>query len=117
MSVAAVGLSLPLILEFLFGPVNLWTGRTMDNFVRFTGFPPPVATRVFAPAKLVAAALLIAGLFVISLSIAGAGLAVAISVVYLGRLAGRGRRDPSGLAAFILFGALGVALLAVRLAS
>jgi len=28
--------SVPLILEFLFAPMNLWTGRTIGNFVRFT---------------------------------------------------------------------------------
>lgn len=117
MTVAAVILSAPLILEFVFGPVNLWTRRTMDNFVRFTGFRPAVATQVFAPAKLMTAALLIAGLFVRGLSVVGAGLALAISAVYLSRLAAPGRRDPSGLVAFLLFGALAAALLAVRLAS
>lgn len=117
MTVAAVILSVPLILEFTFAPVNLWTGRTMDNFVRFTGFRPPVATLMFAPAKLITAALLIAGVFAVSLGIAGAALAVAIPAVYLARLAGPGRRDPSGLVAFTLFGALAAALLAVRLAS
>lgn len=43
MTVAAAILSVSLILEFVFGPLNLRTGRTMDNFVRFTGFRPTVA--------------------------------------------------------------------------
>jgi hypothetical protein len=45
-------LSLLLAAEFVFAPVNLWTGRTIGNFVRFTGLPPRFATLVLAPAKL-----------------------------------------------------------------
>jgi hypothetical protein len=56
-TVAVWILSLLLIAEFVMAPVNLWTGRTMPLFVRFTGYPRSVATRVFAPVKLASAAL------------------------------------------------------------
>ncbi len=108
-------LSVPLIAEFVFAPVNLWTGRTMGNYTRFTGLPPWSATRLLAPVKLATAMLLTAGLAVRALSIAGAALAVAVSVFYLARLAGPGRRDRAGLAGFAIFGALACALLALRL--
>jgi hypothetical protein len=115
MTILAIVISIPLILEFLFAPFNLWTGRTMDNFVRFTGFDPWVARTLFAPAKLASAVLLLVGLFVWDLSVAGAILALVISAVYVVRLLGRGRRDRAGLVGFLLFGLLAAALLAVRL--
>jgi hypothetical protein len=115
MTILAVVLSIPLILEFLFAPVNLWTGRTIDTFVRFTGFAPSVARALFAPAKLACAVLLLVGLVVWDASVAGAILALVISAVYLVRLLGRGRRDPAGLVGFGLFGLLAAALLVVRL--
>ena len=108
-------LSVPLIAEFVFAPVNLWTGRTMGNYTRFTRLPRWSATRVLAPVQLATAMPLTAGLAVRALSIAGAALAVAVCVFYLARLAGPGRRDRAGLAGFALFGALACALLAVRL--
>jgi hypothetical protein len=115
-TIAAVVLAVPLILEFLFAPVNLWTGRTMDNYLRFTGLPAAFATRVLAPVKLATAIVLIIGVWVRVLGIIGAALALAISCFYLVRLAGPGRRDTAGIAGFALFGALAAALLAVRLA-
>jgi hypothetical protein len=115
MRVLAVILAVPLILEFVFAPINLWTGRTMQNFVRFTGYAPRTATTLFAPIKLLTAALLAIGLFIRGVGIAGATIALAISVVYLVRLSARGRRDPAGLAGFALFGVLAAALLVVRL--
>jgi hypothetical protein len=110
-------LSVVLITEFVFAPVNLWTGRTMRNYMRFTGLPPWFATSVLAPVKLATALSLAAGLAVRALGIAGAALALAISCFYLVRLAQPGRRDPAGLAGFTLFGALASALLALRLAT
>jgi hypothetical protein len=115
MTIAATILAAPLILEFVFAPMNLWTGRTIGNFVRFTGFAPPVARLLFAPAKLVTAALLAAGIAVRELSLAGAAAALAISCVYVARLLGPGRRDPAGLIGFTLFGLLAAALLIVRI--
>lgn len=115
MSVLAVILAVPLILEFVFAPINLWTARTMPNFVRFTGYAPRTATTLFAPIKLLTAALLAVGLFIRGVGIAGASIALAISAVYLVRLSAPGRRDPAGLAGFSLFGALAAALLVVRL--
>ncbi len=115
LKLAALIISVPLILEWVFAPFNLWTGRTLENFVRFTGFQPRVATRLFAPVKLAVAGLLIAGLAVPVLSIAGAVGTVLISLGYLARLLAPGRRDPAGLVGFTLFGLIGVALLTVRL--
>jgi hypothetical protein len=117
MTVAVAILSLLLMAEFVFAPVNLWTGRTMGNYVRFTGLPPWFATRVLAPIKLVTALALAAGLAVRVLSIAGAAAALAISCLYLVRLVSPARRDPAGLAGFAVFGALASALLALRIAA
>jgi hypothetical protein len=116
MTIAIWIVSLPLIAEWVMAPVNLWTGRTMPLFTRFTGYPPAVARRVFAPVKLGCAALLGAGLAVRPLSLAGAALTIAICAVYLARLAAPGRRAPDGIMAFTLFGALGLALLVLQLA-
>lgn len=115
MSVLAIVLSAPLILEFVFAPINLWTGRTTDNFVCFTGFAPATARALFAPAKLVTAALLMGGLAVRDLSLAGGAAALAISCVYIVRLLERSRRDAAGLFGFALFGLLAAALLVVRI--
>lgn len=108
-------LSLLLIAEFVMAPINLWTGRTMPLFTKFTGFSPATARRVFAPVKLGAAVLVAVGLAFRPASIAGAAVTVAVCALYLIRLAAPGRRDPSGVMAFFLFGALAVALLAVQL--
>lgn len=111
---ASIALSLLLIAEWVMAPVNLWTGRTMPLFERFTGHSPTVARWVFAPAKALTALLLVLGLFARPPAIAGAALSTAICGYYLIRLAAPGRRDPSGVAAFVLFGACSVALLLVR---
>lgn len=116
MIVAVVILSLLLAAEFAFAPVNLWTGRTMGNFTRYTGLPPRFATHVLAPVKLATCVALLAGLAVLPLSIAGAAAALAISCFYLVRLAAPGRRDPAGITGFAIFGALAAALLILRLA-
>lgn len=114
MTAVADALSALLILEFLFAPFNLWTGRTMPNFTRFTGLPPRVATRFLAPLKLATAIVLIVGLAVRGASIAGALLALAISAFYLVMLSHPARRDGAGLAGFTIFGALALAVLLVR---
>jgi hypothetical protein len=114
MTALADVLSALLIAEFVFAPINLWTGRTMANFTRFTGLPPRFATRFLAPLKLLTAVLLIAGLAVAALSIAGAVVTLAICAFYLVRLAHPRRRDPAGVAGFAIFGTLALALLLVR---
>ena|SRR6266851_1012193 len=111
MTIAVWILSLLLIAEFVMAPINLWTGRTMPLFTRFTGFPPEVATRVFAPVKLASAALIATGLAVPAAGIAGAAIVSGICAVYLVRLAAPGRRDVSGIAGFALFGSWAVALI------
>jgi hypothetical protein len=107
--------SLLLAAAFVFAPVNFWTGRTIGNYIRFTGLPPRFATHILAPAKLATAVLLIAGLGVWVLSIAGAGAALAICCFYLVRLAQPTRLDPAGLTGFAIFGELACALLALRI--
>jgi len=108
-------LSVPLIAEFIFAPVNLWTGRTIGNCRRFTGLSPWFATRVLAPVKLATALALSIGLALQVVSMIGAALALVVSLFYLVRLAGPGRRDPVGLAGFAIFGAIACALLALRI--
>jgi len=115
MTIAIWILSLLLIAEWVMAPINLWTGRTMPLFTKFTGFSPATARRAFAPVKLAAAVLLVAGLAFRPASIVGAAITVAICALYLIRLAAPGRRDPSGVAAFLLFGALAVALLVLQI--
>jgi hypothetical protein len=115
LKLAAIVISVPLILEWAFAPFNLWSGRTLENFVRFTGFQTRVATHVFAPVKLALAALLIAGLAVPALSVAGAAGTVLISLGYLACLLAPGRRDAAGIVCFAVFGLIGAAPLTVRL--
>ena len=116
MAVAAILLAIPLILEFVFGPLNLWRERTTSNWVRFTGWSVAAAKRVAAPIKLGCAVLLVAGLAWRPASIAGAAAACAVSAFYLVRLAAPSRRALDGIAAFVLFGALAASLLAIQLA-
>ncbi len=115
MTAATWALSLPLIAEVIFGPVNLWTGRTIENWIRFTGLSPGSARVVAAPLKLVTAVLLAAGIWLRDLGAAGAGLAVAIALFYLVRLAHPRRRARDGIAAFTIFGMLAAGLLVVQL--
>lgn len=107
-------LSALLVAEFVMAPINLWTGRTMPNFTRFTGYSPDVARRVFAPVKLVAAVLVGVGIAVRPAGIAGAAITTAVCAVYLIRLAAPGRRDGAGIAGFGIFGACAVALLVMQ---
>lgn len=115
MTVATYALSAPLIAESLLAPLNLWRGRTIGNWYRFTGLDARIAHRLAAPAKLTTAALLIAGLVVRSFGVVGAAAALAIAVFYLVRLAYPGRRAADGIVAFTLFGLIAGALLAIQL--
>jgi len=116
MTAAIWVLSILLIAEFIMAPINLWTGRTMLNFTRFTGYRPQLARLGFAPVKLLAAVLIAIGLAVRFAGLLGAALTSAICVLYLVRLAAPGRRDGAGIAGFTLFGLWAVALLALQLA-
>ena len=107
-------LSLLLIAEFVMAPINLWTGRTMPLFTRFTGFPPAVARRVFAPVKLISAALVGIGIAVPLVGLVGAVIITVVCLVYLVRLSAPGRRDGSGIAGFALFGVWAVGLLVLQ---
>lgn len=113
MTVAVVLLTLLLAAEFFVAPFNLWSGRTMPLYRRFTGMSDTFAHRVLAPVKLATAAILLAGLGWRPATVVGAAAATAICLFYLVRLARPSGRDRTGLMAFSLFGALSVALLAV----
>lgn len=109
-------LSVPLIAEFVFAPLNLWQGRTSANWVRFTGLSPRSAQLFAAPAKLVTAVLLIVGVVWRPPGLVGAAACIAIAVFYLVRLSHPARRRAvDGYVAFTLVGALGVGLLAFQL--
>lgn len=114
MTVAIWILSLPLIAEFVMAPVNLWTGRTMQNFTRFTGQSAALARTVFAPVKLAGAVLLAVGLAVAPAGLAGAVIIAAVCAAYVLLLAAPGRRDPAGLFFFGAGLAMSVALIALR---
>lgn len=115
MIVAIWILSVLLIAEFVMAPINLWTGRTMPLFTRFTGFAPDVARRVFAPVKLGSAVLVGIGIAVPVIGLVGAAIITLVCLVYLVRLCAPGRRDGSGIAGFALFGAWAVAALVLQL--
>ncbi|HEV8223212.1 MAG TPA: hypothetical protein VGQ05_23345 [Streptosporangiaceae bacterium] len=83
MTIAAAVLSLLLAAEFTAAPVNLWTGRTIGNFTRYTGLPPRFATQVLAPVKLAIAVALIAGLAGLAGFAVFGALAVALLAVAL----------------------------------
>ena len=108
--------SIPLIAEFTFAPFNLWSDRTMPNFVRFTGLYPDLARRVVAPLKLIGALLLAVGLAVGTAGAVGAALLALISAFYLWRLLGQRRRHIDGLCAFSLSLILAVAAMVLELA-
>lgn len=116
MTVALWICSLPLIAEFAVAPFNLWSGRTLPTFARFTALPSYLATRVFAPLKLVGALLLAAGLASRGPGVVGAGLIALISGAYLVRLAAPCRRHADGLVAFGLCMALVLAVMVLQLA-
>lgn len=116
MTLALYLMSVPLIAESVFAPVNLWTGQTTANWVRFTGLPARSARLFAAPAKLVTAALLILGLAWRPAGLAGAAACVAIALFYLVRLVHPARRRAvDGVVAFALFGGVGAVLFAVQL--
>jgi hypothetical protein len=108
-------LSVLLIAEFVIAPINLWTGRTMPLFTRFTRFSPTVARRVFAPTKLAAATLIAIGLAVPAAGVAGAAVTAGTCAVYLLQLARPGHHECSGVAAFALFGSSALALLVLQI--
>jgi uncharacterized membrane protein YphA (DoxX/SURF4 family) len=94
--------SLLLIAEFVMAPINLWTGRTMPNFTKFTGLRPAVARWIFAPVKLVGAILVAIGLFSSPFALVGGTILGAVCALYLILLALPGRRDLGGIAAFAI---------------
>jgi hypothetical protein len=115
MTVALWICSVPLIAEFLIAPFNLWSGRTMPNFVRFTALPPRLATHVFAPVKLLGAILLAVGLASSPAGVAGGAIIALVSAAYLMRLAAPQRQHGDGLTAFGLSLVFAVATIVLQL--
>jgi uncharacterized membrane protein YphA (DoxX/SURF4 family) len=107
-------LSLLLILEFVFAPVNLITGRNVPLFTEFTGISDRRAVLLVAGLDALGAVLVAIGLFVRGVSIAGAALLTAVCGWYLVMMIVRRHRG-MGLAGFLLFGAWAVGLLAAQL--
>jgi hypothetical protein len=107
--------SVPLIAEFAVAPFNLWSGRTIANFQRFTSLPARTATGALAPVKLAGAGLLAIGLAVPPAGVAGAAVIVLVSGFYLVRLAGRERHHADGIVAFGVSLALALAVLGLQL--
>ena len=108
--------SVPLIAEFVVAPFNLWSGRTMPNFVRFTGLPPRTARRVVSPLKLIGAGLLAVGLAVRAAGVVGAAVIALVSAFYLARLIGGKRHHLDGLCAFGISLILAAVVLVLQLA-
>ncbi|MEZ0095498.1 hypothetical protein [Streptacidiphilus sp. EB129] len=111
MTIAVWILTVLLVAEFVMAPINLWTGRTMPMFTTFTGYPPSLATRVFAPVKLLGAVLATVGLFAPAAGVVGAAILTPVCALYLVRPAAPGRRSGAGVGAFLLFGSWAVAVL------
>lgn len=115
MTALAVVLAVVLAAEYSIAPINLLTGRTIAIYQRYTGLPTWFAVRVLAPVKAATAGALIVGIAWRAAAISGAAASLAICVFYLIRLVRPGGRDATGIAAFGLFGALSVGLLAVQI--
>ena len=115
MTVLLWSCSLPLIAEFAMAPFNLWSGRTLPNFQRFTALPPGLATGVLAPVKLAGAILVAVGLALMPAGAAGAAILALVSAFYVLRLCARSRRHLDGLVAFSLSLGLAIAVLVLQL--
>ena len=83
-------------------------------FTEFTGFSPTTGRNLFAPAMLVGAALMAVGLAIRPMGVAGAAIITSICVVFLIRLTAPGRCATLGIFAYLLFGGLATALLALQ---
>ena len=107
-------LAVVLAAEYVFAPINLWTGRTLAVYRRYTGLPVQFARWALAPVKLATAAMLLLGLMWQRAAVARAAVSIAICLFYLFRLARPGGRDGTRIAAFSIFGAPSVALLVLQ---
>ncbi|MFF4650456.1 hypothetical protein [Streptomyces sp. NPDC001380] len=115
MTAVVVILSILLILEFSFAPVNLVTGRNAPLFTQFTGISSRNAMLVVAAVDALGALLVAVGLFAPKVSIAGAVLITALCAWYLVMMVRHGHFG-SGLVGFLLFGSWSVGLLWAQLA-
>jgi hypothetical protein len=111
---AVVVLSILLILEFSFAPVNLIDGHNAPLFREYTGIQGHGGLVAVAWIDGIGAALVAIGLFSRRISIVGAGLLSALCAWYLVMILGHGA-NAGGLAGFVLFGAWAVGLLWVQL--
>lgn len=115
MTMVVVALAVLLAAEFVVAPINLWSGRTIAVYRRYTGLPIWFAQWVLAPLKAATAMALLVGLAWRTTSVVGAAASTAVCVFYLVRLARPGGREGTGVVAFGLFGALSLALLLLQL--
>jgi hypothetical protein len=111
---AVAVLSVLLILEFGFAPVNLIDGHNAPLFREYTGIHSHTGLVVVAWIDGIGAALVALGLFSRRVGIAGAGLLSALCAWYLVMILGHGA-NAGGLAGFVLFGAWAVGLLWLQL--
>lgn len=114
MTVAIWILSLALVAEFVASPIHIWNGHNMHFFTGFTGLSPATGRKAVAPAMLLGAALMAGGLAFRPAGIAGAAIITAVCALFLVRLAAPGRRASLGIFAYLLFGGLAAALLALQ---
>lgn len=107
-------LSVLLILEFGFAPVNLIDGHNAPLFREYTGIHAHSGLVAVAWIDGIGAALVALGLFSRWVGIAGAGLLSALCAWYLVMILGHGA-NAGGLGGFLLFGAWAVGLLWLQL--
>lgn len=108
-------LSILLILEFVFAPVNLITGRNAPLFTEFTGIESRTAMLVVAGLDALGALLVAIGLFAPKVSVAGAVLLTALCGWYIVMMVLNGHFG-MGMIGFLLFGSWAVGLLWAQLA-
>jgi hypothetical protein len=115
MTAVVIVLSILLILEFSFAPVNLISGRNAPLFTQFTGITSRSAMLAVAAIDALGALLVAVGLFAPKVSITGAVLLTALCAWYLVMMVRHGHFG-SGMVGFLLFGSWSAGLLWAQLA-
>ncbi|MGH3415582.1 MAG: hypothetical protein ACRDVE_06885 [Actinocrinis sp.] len=113
MSILSAALSVPLILEFTFAPINLITGRNAHLFTEFTGLTSRPAMLTMAALNAAGAGLLTVGLINRQAAVLGALIIGGVSAWYLIMMMRNGHAG-IGVPAFLLTGALAVGILLER---
>ncbi len=113
MSILSAALSVPLILEFTFAPINLVTGRNAHLFTEFTGITNRKAMLAVAAVNALGAGLLTAGLINRQAAVLGALVIGGVSAWYLIMMM-KNKHFGIGVPAFLLTGALALGILLER---